>query len=383
MKKEYDVIITGAGPAGSTAAYFLAKAGKKVLMVDKARFPRVKVCAGWITPEIFKVLELDPAEYPMTLQTFDKGEVVVGEKYYESSFNSTASYGIIRQEFDTYLARRAAATGADFIEGEKVKEFNRNEQNGVDVTLSDGNTYQCSILIGAGGNACPVSRKWGSKSKDEDLILATESETKIGADRLRNLTPYYGTTELFAEPDQNGYAWYVTKGDWVNIGIGRFSSGTDNLKTHLEQFMNKLRNLGRLEGIEEEMVSFGRHAYKLYDDLPRQKYGNNFMIIGDAAGFASPWAGEGIKPATITAKMAAETALEAIEKNNYTAEIMKKYEEKVIQRFGKQKPTVTGKLLSSLPRAVKIKIANTICKSSYLRKKLIFEKAFGFEETGT
>ncbi|MCE9500317.1 MAG: NAD(P)/FAD-dependent oxidoreductase [Leptospira sp.] len=378
---EYDVIVCGAGPGGSTAAYELVKKGRKVLMLDKAKFPRVKVCAGWITPAIFELLNLKPSDYPHTLQRFSSGSVIIDEKYYHTHFPKTASFGIIRKEFDNFLVKRAVDKGVIFQESTTVSGFDILEDGKVKVTSSDGRTWNTKILIGAAGNGCPISKKWGYRSDEEVIVLATESETDIGADELKKLTPFYGTTELFAEPDFVGYGWYVTKGNFVNIGIGRFANQTENLNTDRDRFMALLRKMGRLNGIEERMVPFGRHAYKIHDEIGRKIFGDKFMLIGDSAGFASQWAGEGIKPAVQTAIFAAQVADEAIQAGDTSAKFLGKYKDLCDAEYGIQEKTIISRFLTLVPQSVKKFVATRICINDNLRKKIVFEKCFGFELT--
>jgi geranylgeranyl reductase family protein len=375
---QYDVIIVGAGPGGSNAARALALAGRRVLMLDRQKFPRLKVCAGWITPSALRLLDLPPGDYPHTLQRFSAGSVVLNNKYYVTDYGKTASYGIIRKEFDDFLARRAEKCGAELKEEVRIKTIERAEGE-IRVRAEDGTEWSSSLIIGAGGTGCPVARQWGERAKEEIIIQATESETRIGAQELKTLTPYYGTTELFPEPDFFGYAWYVTKGDFVNIGIGRFNHRTKQLDTHREEFMQVLRKLGRLKGIEDRMVPFSRHAYKLYDEVPRKIYGERFMLIGDAGGFASKWAGEGIRPAIETGAFAARVADEALSKGDFSESHFAKYRSLCDAAYGEQNEGAMDRLLSRIPGAVQKGLGSLVCRSDMLRKKLIFEAAFGFE----
>lgn len=375
---QYDAIVVGAGPGGSNAARTLALAGRRVLMLDRQRFPRLKVCAGWITPAALRLLDLPPAEYPHTLQRFSAGSVVLNNKYYITDYGKTASYGIIRKEFDDFLAKRAVKSGAELKEEVRIKTIER-QQDGVRVRAEDGTEWNARVIIGAGGTGCPVARQWGERAREEIIIQATESETRIGAEELQKLTPYYGTTELFPEPDFFGYAWYVTKGDFVNIGIGRFNHRTKQLDAHRDQFMEMLRKLGRLKGIEDRMVPFSRHAYKLYDEVPRKIYGERFMLIGDAGGFASKWAGEGIRPAIETGAFAARVAHEALERGDFSEAHFAKYRSLCDAAYGAQTQGSMDRLLSRMPAAVQKGLGTVVCKSDTLRKRLIFEAAFGFE----
>lgn len=375
---EYDALIIGGGPGGSTAATHLARAGKRVLVLDHAKFPRVKVCAGWVTPGALRLLELTPDDYPHTLQPFTGGSVIVNGKYHFTEFGETASYGIIRSQFDNFLFQRARAAGAEMRDGVRVKSVDR-DADGVSVTTVAGETYRGKLLIGAGGSGCPVSRKWGERQANEDIILACEVEVEIGAEKLKQLTPHYGSTELFAEHDYYGYGWYVTKGDFVNIGVGRFKKATENFNADKQRFWEMIRSLGRIDGIEDQLPDLSGHSYKLYDETPRRLAGDRFMLIGDAGGFATRWAGEGIKPAIQTAIFAAETAVEALAADRYDAETLEAYNRLCRDLYGEQKNDAMAKLLNAMPQFMKSGIAGQICRRSSLRKKLIFETAFGFE----
>ena len=133
-----DAIIVGGGPAGSTAAWQLARGGARVVVLDAAHFPRVKLCAGWVTPAVWRSLELEPASYPLTIQPFSEATLELGGEVHKTCWPSTASYGIIRREFDDQLLRRAEAAGAEVCEGVRVQAV---ERNGDAMCVSTG---QCS-----------------------------------------------------------------------------------------------------------------------------------------------------------------------------------------------------------------------------------------------
>ena len=156
-----DAIVVGGGPAGSTCAWKLREAGLDVL--DRAAFPRTKLCAGWVTPEAMQDLELDPRDYPHRIMTFDKLHVhwkVLSAK------PATQQFSIRRYEFDDFLLQRAGAR----VVQHKVRGIQR--ENGDFVV--DGE-FRGKYLVGAGGTACPVYRTFFSDSlpRAGDLQTAT------------------------------------------------------------------------------------------------------------------------------------------------------------------------------------------------------------------
>src|SRR6266850_6726166 len=128
----HDVIVVGGGPGGSTAAWRLARAGLRPLLLEAATFPRVKICAGWVTPEALADVEVDPDKYPLTIQPFTACRFGFDGKIHETRWRRPASYGIVRSEFDHHLLDRARVAGADVREGARVTAVTR-EESGVRV----------------------------------------------------------------------------------------------------------------------------------------------------------------------------------------------------------------------------------------------------------
>ena len=151
-----DALVIGGGPAGSTAAWQLRRAGYDVVVWDKQEFPRDKVCAGWITPAVVRSLELNTEAYrrdnvfqPITGFRTSR----LGDAEAETEYGEEVSFGIRRREFDDYLLRRS---GARLRLGEAIKTI---AHQGGRWVVNDA--VSAPLLIGAGGHFCPVARHLG------------------------------------------------------------------------------------------------------------------------------------------------------------------------------------------------------------------------------
>ena len=154
-----DAIVVGGGPAGSTCAWKLRDAGLDVLVLDRAAFPRTKLCAGWVTPEAIADLELDLREYPLSFMTFE--ELDLHWKAFGVKFKSR-QHSIRRFEFDDFLLRRAGVA----VLRHKVRDIRRGRGDYV----IDGE-FRCRYLVGAGGTACPVYRRFFQQHKPRSRVL--------------------------------------------------------------------------------------------------------------------------------------------------------------------------------------------------------------------
>lgn len=291
-----DVVIVGGGPAGSTAAWQLKQLGADVLVLDKAEFPRNKVCAGWVTPAIIETLRLDVDEYAAanTLQTISgfRTSVLSGNEA-SVSYDDTISYGIRRREFDRYLLDRSQAR---VMTGYRVKNIERRQNS---FLVND--EIETPLLLGAGGHACPVSRFIGNRpGKHETIVSAQEIEFKMEPDQLSQCRVDGLQPELYFCDDLKGYAWVFRKGDYLNIGLGREEN--QHLSQHVNDFVQTLVRRGR---IPSSMPGrFAGHAYLLYGHAHRKAIDDGVMLLGDALGLAYPQSGEGIRPAIESAILA-------------------------------------------------------------------------------
>jgi menaquinone-9 beta-reductase len=289
-----DALVVGGGPGGSTCARVLQQHGWNVIVVDRARFPRDKVCAGWLTPEVFPLLELDPEEYRrtgLTFQTIDTFRTgVLGRPLVDTSYSHVVSYAIRRCEFDHFLLQRS---GARVIDGVAVERLRRAGE-----TWIVNETIETPVVIGAGGHFCPVARFMRGGGNEVAPVVAKEAEFPLDGRRTNVAS---GVPELFFCRDLEGYAWCVRKAEYLNVGIGRRDS--QDFNDHVKQFAAFLERSGALTDASD--LKWRGHAYLASGTGIRRLVDDGLLLIGDAAGLAYPESGEGIRPAIESGRLAA------------------------------------------------------------------------------
>lgn len=368
-----DVLIVGGGPAGSSCAWKLRQRGVDVMILDKAQFPRHKVCAGWITPPIINALVLDTAEYQsqrilQPITSFLTG--LIDGREVETNYGQTVSYGIRRCEFDDYLLRRSSAR---LMLGESFQSVRRD---GTDWIVND--RIRARVIVGAGGHFCPVAKYLQTQAvgqtgvthvatPDLPVVVAQEVEFEMTAEQRVGCTVQAERPELFFCPDLKGYGWVFRKRDYLNIGLGR--EGESHLSTHVAEFVEFLKRRGK--------VNFplpGRflgHAYRLRTQLPRPVSGPGIVLIGDSIGLADRQSGEGIWPAIDSGLICAESIVEAgTSGRNEIADI---YQSKLTQRFSH---TTSSSLAAWLPGPVRLFMARRLMASNWFTRRVVLDRWF-------
>lgn len=362
--KVYDVLIIGGGPAGSTLAYSLLNSGLRIAILDKKLFPREKVCAGWVTPEVMRVLNID-------LEAYAKGRVLqiirgfkisqLGQKQLESFYpGDPVSYGIRRIEFDDYLLQRC---GAELILGEPFKNMEKTSDGWI---VNDN--YETKLVIGAGGHFCPVARVIDSKGISELAVTAQEVEFEMTSQQKQNCSIKEEVPELFFTPDLMGYGWIFRKGDYLNIGLGR--EDKSKLSGHVKDFCKYLSAQGKIP--DNITAKYNGHAYLLYPHSAREMVKDNVLLIGDSAGLAYAKSGEGIRPAVESAILAANVIRCC--KNDYSQSKLKSYNDLMQQRFGQRLPDPD--FLERLPMFIKNIAASQLMKTHWFTSKIVTDKWF-------
>ena len=361
-KIQCDVLIIGGGPAGSSCARALTAKGLSIIVMDKSEFPRDKVCAGWITPPIIKMLDIDVEHYRQhnhchAIKGFRTG---LGNKTgLLNQYDHIVSYSIRRTEFDNYLLQRS---GAKTILGEPAREFQR-----VDNGWLVNGYISTRMLVGAGGYFCPVAKLLGADvGKNEHAVRAQEIEFEMSEQEMAQCQLSSEIPELFFCDDLKGYGWCVRKDNYLNIGLGR--EDPHHLSQHVNQFVAQLKQDKLIP--ESTPGKFHGHAYLTYPQSPRRLVDDAALLIGDSAGLAYDRSGEGIRTAVESGLMAAETIAKC--QGNYSQQNLLTYEQIVTQRYGEK----VGEEKSLLSENLRKKLAKFVLNNRYLSRALVIDRWF-------
>ena len=339
-----DALIIGGGPAGSSCAWHLKRHGLDVIVIDKAEFPRNKVCAGWITPAVLQTLEIDPGAYAQgrilqPISAFRTG--LINGHQLATDYSATVSYGIRRCEFDDYLLQR---TGARLHLRQALKSLQRD-----------------------GSHFCPVARYLGAElGAGEAAVAAKEVEFEMTTDQIAACRIRPEMPELYFCPDLKGYGWCFRKGRYLNIGLGM--EQTHRLSSALESFCGVLRQRGRIpQDIPEK---FHGHAYLLRGRSKRTLLDDGVLLVGDAAGLAYPQSGEGIRPAVESGLMAATTVLQA--GADYRRQRLTGYRDRLQARYG----SATAEMGGAGSEMLRSLAARMLLRSRWFTRHVLLDRWF-------
>lgn len=357
-----DALIIGGGPAGSSCAWKLRQHGMAVTVLDKALFPRNKVCAGWITPAVVEVLQLDTSDYAservlQPITAFRTGLIHGGEV--ETRYPGTVSFGIRRCEFDHYLLERS---GAQLRLGETLQSLDRR-----DGLWIANDAIAAPLLIGAGGHFCPVARFLGAKlGATEPVVAAKEIEFEMDAAQAAACRVRADTPELYFCSDLRGYGWCFRKGDYLNIGLGR--EGHQGLAEALADFCGFLRQRGRIPGNIPD--KFHGHAYLLHGHSARRLVDDGVLLVGDAAGLAYPESGEGIRPAVESGLIAADVLAQT--GGDYSHGRLQPYRDRLRARFGPG----TAPAGNAAPGYLRKLLAGALLGNPWFTRRVVLDRWF-------
>ena len=294
-----DALVVGGGPAGSTCARTLRRAGWDVVLADRSAFPRDKVCAGWLTPGVFTLLEL------RSRRVSRRGAHAAGDHGLPD--RPHRRHGSSKRNTHTSSATRfAGASSTTFSSAAPACASSKEPPSPPCDSTRDrwiaNEAIEAPVVIGAGGHFCPVARHLRGSPDTSPPIVAKEAEFRLDD---RGAPDAAHPPELLFCRDLEGYAWCVRKGEYLNVGIGR-RDGRD-FGSHVRNFIALLEANGTLKSATP--LRWRGHAYFASGVGPRPLIGDGMLIVGDGAGLAYPESGEGIHPAIASGRLAAETLI--------------------------------------------------------------------------
>jgi geranylgeranyl reductase family protein len=344
METEFDVIVVGAGPAGSTCASFLAKGNAKVLLLDKAVFPRDKTCGDAISGKSLGILrelgldkEIESLKHGKVFGvTFSSPNGTIADipfpknpKKGKYKREGGKGYAVRREVYDNFLFQKAKKQVSKTIEGFTVTDVIESEGKVIGVKGTDLNKkereFKAKIVVGADGSTSVIARKLGLNEIDfKHHITALRAYYK-------NIKGLKGTIEIhFVDSLLPGYFWiFPLENNLANVGVGMITKDIRDKSLDLRQAMfDVIQNhpLFKERFKEAKMVSPVKGWTLPLGSKHRKVHGNGFVLLGDAASLIDPFSGEGIGNAMTSAKIASKVILKALEKKDYSAETLSEYE---------------------------------------------------------
>jgi geranylgeranyl reductase family protein len=298
-----DAIVVGAGPSGSAAAYYLAQAGLDVLLLEKSRFPRDKVCGDGLTPRAVKSLVamgVDVSEEAGWLR--NKGLRVIGGgmrlELPWPELSSYPGYGLVRARasLDETLARRAQAAGAKLLEGTTVTGPVLDDDGRIVGVTTPAQAYRARVVVAADGNSSRLSVAMGLRKRDDRplgvAVRTYYTSPRHDDDYLESWLDLWDGDRLLP-----GYGWIFGMGDGTsNVGLGLLNTsaafGNTDYRALLVRWLRSMpEDWGYVEENRTEPVR-GAALPMGFNRTPH--YYRGLLLAGDAAGMVNPFNGEGI-----------------------------------------------------------------------------------------
>jgi len=336
----YDCIVVGGGPGGSTAASFLSKKGKRVLLLDKENFPRDKPCGDAISGKSLALLgELGLVD---AIEKSDHGEIegvlfsspngtIASISFGKSEQHIGKGYTCRRQVYDNLLFQNAKKS-CDALEGMTatalVKE--NGKISGVKAKGVDGKEYEFrgKMMIGADGVNSLVAREIRGADVDPAHTCVAHRAYYSGIGRMTDCLEIH-----FVKSIMPGYFWiFPLENGIANVGVGMMIGDMKKHGTDLGKAMGDIiqnNPLFKERFATARMVSPLKAWQLPFGSKKRKVHAENVLLVGDAAGLVDPFSGEGIGNAMLSGKIAAEVAYEALVVDDTSEHFLSRYDERL------------------------------------------------------
>lgn len=307
-----DLIVIGAGPAGSSAAFLAARAGLDVLILEKESWPRYKACGGALSAKTVDILsehdiQIGPELIKNQISEFKFS--FPGREEFGLNYKKTPIKLINRKTFDDFLLKKAAAAGAEFIDQMEVLRVKENGNEVLVETLTENYTSQ--FLVAADGANSRTAKYLNREKKGiiKNKGIAIEAEIEY-----QNLIDNNFKDQILIDFKHldNGYGWVFPKKDFLSIGLGILNFEKVDLNKILAEYLREL-NIR----IKKDDFLVKGHPIPVYSDQTEFKRASNrIFLAGDAAYLADAFIGEGIYYSLVSGFAAAETIVDYLDSNS-------------------------------------------------------------------
>ncbi|MFH1403807.1 MAG: geranylgeranyl reductase family protein [Candidatus Altiarchaeota archaeon] len=316
---DYDVVVVGAGPSGSTAARECAKRGLKTLLLEKEVLPRYKACGGGVTQKAEKALGFKLPD-DIIHREVREFRMYYGGGYLKHESSDKLVSMTDRGEFDSYLVEKAVEEGVELRDNAPVTEV--NNMGGYCIVKTCDNEFKTPIVVGGDGVRSIVAERVRPFYRPDEVILAYETEIPL----KKSIIDERGhLAETHLDCECMGYGWVFPKREHLSVGMGGVMNRFKNSRIVFERYVQQLDlDLGDSR-VHAHMIPIGNDKRKTVSDRT--------ILVGDAAGFVEPFTGEGIYYAILSGRLATDTIVHAYERNEFSEETLREYEEECIKEF--------------------------------------------------
>uniref|UniRef100_UPI004047C192 geranylgeranyl reductase family protein n=1 Tax=Algoriphagus sp. TaxID=1872435 RepID=UPI004047C192 len=302
----WEVIVIGSGPAGAMAAYELAKAGKRVAIIEKETLPRYKTCGGGL---VFRGRELLPVSVQSAVEKEFDSLAVYFDKH-PQPFTAKRNFPILsmvmRDQFDHLLIQEAVKLGAVLLEGQSLQHLDFESE--IQVQTQD-HTYSTRYVVAADGVLGPTAKLAGWK-ETRKLIPALEYEVGVEPTVFERLSKE-ARFDIDAIPQ--GYGWCFPKANHLSIGVGLFAPKKIQLRDYYKAYLHKL-------GVESTTFEQA-HGFQIPVSARKDGFAKKGVFLtGDSAGFADPLTAEGLTNSIYSGILAGQSIAQKFEQPEKAAE---------------------------------------------------------------
>ncbi len=358
MTATYDIAIIGAGPAGTATALALHESGLRVALIDKATFPRDKICGDAVPCQAFKAMDLINPEWGQKMrQISSRTDIKTSTLFLPHakplSINWVLpAFNCKRINFDNFLFQLVRnETNTEVIENKKLENISK-EEDGLNCHFQDGFCLKAKVLIGCDGANSVVRKQLDKKDQNTERITAVRTYY-YGIKGLKpGVNEFHLLKDLFP-----GYLWiFSVDSGLANVGIGLLQGAKKRSKKNIK-LSDVLKDIpttipSLAERFQDAKIQDRIKAFVLPVGTRRNRIsGHRFLLCGDAAALVDPLQGHGVDKAIWSGMIAAKQAVRIINSNDFSQKSMKQYDKLLYKKLGAElsRNTLILRLISKFP----------------------------------